>query len=189
MAIADITERIIKDANTLASAMQSESDSEIENLNSKAAEAINLEDKKNQEDISDVLEQNISKIKALAVQDAKKKIGTKKASLITDVFSEVEETIVKGSDSDYAKFIASLLGDLPSGITAVIYAPENRQKITADACKSHGITVQDVIVGEFSAGLRIVSDEFEYDMTLGSILKGIREKEDVTVANILFEDN
>ena len=49
-----------------------------------------------------------------------------------------------------------------------------------------GISTSDVKEADIKGGLKIVGDDFEYDLTFEKVLEGLREREEIEVANILL---
>ena len=184
MALANVTQEIIKAAKDQAAAAEAEAQGEISQINAdadaKIAELKDKEDKKLKEAIEHLTRQEISS----AELESKKIVLAKKKELLNDVFEETLADLVNApSDVKLAQYKAMV--EVSKTILANPKAlMSEKEDFTAEQLGVTSVEKTSKVV----SGLILQSEdgEQEIDMQYSTLLRSIWDREIKTVSDILF---
>lgn len=185
MALVDITNKIITDAETEAKRIVSHAESEAARIRAEAEKHADTSEHDAKVHIEKTLQDNERKIAASATQEVKMSLEAFRSEGIATVFERAQNSVVQLDDAAYEAFLHKLVESLPNDLHGTAEVPEARIAITKKVVAAKGLDLS-VTAGDVSAGLKIESDVCDFNLTIESLLARIREQYEVAVAEILF---
>jgi len=186
VALKDILNKIIKDAEDETAKINTEAEKEIKRLNNKAAREIETErlamKSRTRERRRFLKEQKEIEMEL----DTKKEILSKKQAEIDNIFNEVLRAIGDLPDKDYVEIIRKLLKKTPHGREGVFVIPKKRLEITEKEIKKVIPNAKFDASSKIEGGFIIKTKETEIDNSFASLLAQIKEDLEKDVADILF---
>ncbi len=186
MSLEQLTEKIIKDAETKKTSILSGARSYAEKKEKETQSLFISKRNDFEKNLTEKLSQNTEKIARHAEREVKLLIDKTKRDVLNNVFQESFETIEKSSDDLYQKILDSLFKDLPKNIDGFLLTKPERIEITKRTLEKNGITCpvkEDSSLGE---GFIIQGKTFEYNGTFKKLLVEKEKNLEVEIAHILF---
>ncbi len=187
MALTHIIEKIKKDAEKEAEKILSRAEHEkkeiqkdTENQKEKIKRDFDAETKK-------ILNKRKRSFSGKKQQEFNMAIEKEKRSLIDETFQEALEKLRSMSKEEYIKLLESRIsGTLKNEDVKQVMCPPDRKEETEEVLSRLGLKA-DIVPGEnIKEGVKIIGDDFEYDLTFESILSQKKKELEPEVARILF---
>ena len=189
MQINELKEKIIKDAQDKREHLIRDAIKKSSHIEQKAIASLHEKARLTRERTTRDLEENKRKVSTTAKQEVRLKIESLKQSLLEEVFSQVKQELISLSSESYELLLAQLLTKIPKEKTSVsieIEVPHKRKEESLRALKKAGINYDRIIETDIPFGLRMISETFEYDLTIETILSDLARRNKKMVADILF---
>ena len=184
MALANVTQEIIKAAQDQAAEAAAEAQGEINKINSEAdakiAELKDKEDKKLKEAIEHLTRQELSS----AELESKKIVLAKKKEILNDVFEETLEDLVNAPRDKKLEQYKAMVGVAKK----ILVNPKALMSVDDDfTAEELGVSVVEKS-DKITSGLILQSEdgEQEVDMEYSTLLRSVWDREIKTVSDILF---
>jgi len=189
MALADLTKKIIEDAEAESVRIIKNGEEKAAGILARAKEKRSALQKEYAQKLDHTLKDNESRVASSAEKDARRLIDEAKRALIEEVFDGIFENLVSLPDDEYEKILLPYIKSLPKDTHGTITAPENRIEITKKIFKNSQIDAEIKTSGSFLGGCIVSSPKHEYDFTFENILRGHRQDLEPEIARILFEND
>jgi len=189
MPLADITNKIIFDADVHAQAIIDDAEKEasriIESGKKERTEVL----KEYDTEIVRMLTDNVRKVTASASQEARKITEETRFNLLTTLFQSVEKKVMSLPSPAYVALFSKMIKKLSlSNVQIVsVHAPENRIEDTKAILASVGLSTK-ITTNTLLAGLIIETTDAEYTLTINELLSRVRMRYEVEIARLLFTD-
>jgi len=189
MALSDLIEKIVSEANKKAAFMKQVSDGEVKKILEEANKKAELQkeaiDKKADEKSSSVL----GKAKILASMESRSELLKGKREIIDSAYTNVLKGLREMDSSKYTELIAKMLKTL-SGNTSSgsLLIPVSRKKETEQAIKDAKVSfeIKDS-TDDFAGGFILFNDDVEFNFSFSYLInKIIRPTTELDVAQVLF---
>lgn len=187
MSVQEITQKIITDAEETALNIIRGAESEVkriaeetENLKKKAAEENEKETKK-------LLEEEKKKSLSRSNQSSRQRINSVKREILDAAYDKAMENIASLDDDEYGKLFEKTLSGLEKNKEIESFlVPEKRKEISEKILAKKGFQNAIIASKEFSGGIKVIGESFEYDLTFENLLKNLKESNETDIASKIF---
>ncbi|MDP2593675.1 MAG: hypothetical protein Q8P52_03450 [bacterium] len=188
MALSDITKKIISDASFEKEKLVKEAEEKARLFLADAKSHAEIMKKEGEEKLKKALSDNLKKVETGAELEKRRMVELLRDEVIKNAFENVSALVEKFSDNEYEGFTERILKILPKKITGKVVAPKGRLAPTKHAFKNAGISITDFSeTSEWTVGCKILNKDYDYDLTLPSLINKVRESEYGSVASKLFK--
>ncbi|MBU1075646.1 MAG: V-type ATP synthase subunit E [Spirochaetes bacterium] len=200
MAVEDIIKKIISDAEEKAGTILKEYKEQADKLIAGQKQELEKKDTSEKKRIDQEAEDHYKRLIQMAELEMRKSILDLKQRLILDVFTKVEEKISSMPKEDYQKFIENKIMDyIQTGSEVVIISKNDKERITGDFIDMINKKLKDKLHQEGSlklsketapikAGFILKSDKIQFNSSLESMLRELREKSESEIVNKFFKE-
>jgi len=186
MALADITEKILIDAQKRADDILADAGHKAEEIHENTENLKHELAKEGEASLEKTLTENEKRVTSAALQETKLELERTKREMVDEVFSSALKHLCSLADKEYESFLVSLMEKIPKHISGVITAASGKISITEKAVKSAGIDARVKEEGGFEGGFLFTGEKFEYNATFERIVEDTKGELEIEVARILF---
>ncbi|MEX0930344.1 MAG: V-type ATP synthase subunit E family protein [Candidatus Paceibacterota bacterium] len=187
MALTDITQKILADAQTQASEIKKDTATQVAVIERETSEQKNALKREHDAAVERDKEHRRRQERARAEQAKKRAVEVTKRENIDSVFTDVKEKLAQLPGEEYQKLITSLLNELPDDATGTLYAPATRIPETKEAlatARRSGLSLTED--ADLEGGFRITGERADYDYSFERLIEDIRDRQELAVAQALF---
>ena len=188
MPIADIEDKILKDAIKKAGCIVDEAKNEARKINSEAEDLKKEILKEGADSLKKIIAENEKRVVSAANQEVQLLIAKNKRKMLDEVFDTALQKLLSLSDAEYKKMLKKIL-EKTVGITdEKIFAPKEKVSVTEEVLKEMGLKNAVIPTSKFGGGIIAVGKNHEYNLTFENILADKKNSLEASVAKILFKE-
>jgi len=189
MSITDITKKIIEDAENEAVCIVNGGKEEVEKILSSQKSIKSELEEKHIKDTDALARDNQKRVQSAAQREVKINIEKAKRNSIDKVYADALDKLINLSEKEYKDVLKSLLKDIPKEAKGSIYFPKKREEETKNVLRDMGFKNELLVNNDFSGGIIFLGDDFEYNLTFEHVLESKKEKIEIELASILFNNS
>lgn len=186
MALNDITNKILEEAEVKKHQVEKETDALIKEI-----------EKEEEEEILELEERHQTKLereKRHKKQKAESRVGQKikliKESIrqkhVNKVFDDVYQNLVNLPAQEYKAMISSLLKEVPKTMQGVIKVPDSRLEETKQVLQEQNLSFGVESDSDLEGGFQILGDKNNFNYSFERIVSGARDNYELEIADLLF---
>jgi len=187
MALRDITEKILADAQGRAKDIAIKSEEESKDLKKKSEEKLREIAKEQEVAVLRQIKEIERSSFSIAQHGANMSLETEKRKAVDRVFSLALEGLLALPEKEYQLLISKHIKSLPKLSDAVFIVPEERLRVTKEVFSDVGVSGEVNTTKEFKGGYKVSSSTFEINMSFEHLLKDSKSNLEIDVARILFK--
>lgn len=185
MALSDITKKITDDAKTHVDRIRSEVREKVEVIDTETQKKVSEHTEAFEVELTQALMNNQQKVTATAEHEARLKVESAKQLALTEIFIEARAHISHLVDELYIEIFSRVATRLPKNVSGSVVVPTGRLEESKKVLKEfNGLT--DMKEQDIAGGFIITSDTAVYNLSLDQLLKEVKEKHDIELADLLF---
>lgn len=200
MAVEDIVKKIIKEAEEKAQSVMDEYKTEADKIKKEKKEWLKAFEDQEKEKIEQDADDHNKRLIQMAELEMRKDILDLKQKLITDVFLKVEDKILSMPKDDYQKLIENMIIKyIHTGDEEILISEHDKDRITSDFIDKINKKLKDKLKEEgklklskeyanIKAGFLLKSDKIQYNSSLESMLRELREQSESEIVKKLFKE-
>ncbi len=200
MAVEDIIKKIIKDAEDKAESILLEYKRQADDIKAKKKNLLKGTEEAEKKKIEQDADNHYKRLVQMAELKMRKEVLDLKQKLITDVFQKVEERIVSMPKEDYQSFIEKkIIEYIQTGREEIIISENDKNRITEDFIDRLNKKLKEKLREEGSlklsdesadikAGFILKSGKIQYNSSLESMLRELREKGEAEIVKKIFKE-
>ncbi len=187
MALADIVQKILEDAQSDAKQLVHNAEAEAQKIKKDAEDQATKISEKSQEEIEQKSQEMERKTKTLAESERKNLFLNKKRALLEKAFNEAKKELSKMPEKDLVEAFVAFLTTIDEK-DGTIYPAKGQKGIIEKALKTASKNYKTGEEKDFAGGFLFVGKSSEIDFSFDSIVdKNVRPKVELKIAKILFE--
>jgi len=189
MALHDITQKILDDANAEAQRIRRDAKAQIKRIIADAEAQKKARERASDQETERIIAQRERAALSRARRGAQQAIAAAKRAAIDDVLARVRAAIVDADDARYAQFLTRFIAAVPEGERGAISAvrvPPQRRAVTQDVLAKTGITAPLTDDATIDAGVVLVGADADYDLTLARVLADRARELEAQITQKLF---
>ncbi len=189
MALHDITKKIIDDAQSQAADIMRGAVTSVKEITQEAEKINKAHERQSDQETAQIIEARERTALSRARREAQKIIGAKRRELIDSVLAGVVKKISGADESQYREFVGGLLNTVDQAVyqdISEVRVPQSREVLMREVLAQKGIDAKVVADDAITAGMILVSQKADYDMTLERIMTDSAQELEQEIARILF---
>ncbi|MDD5066003.1 MAG: V-type ATP synthase subunit E [bacterium] len=198
MALEDIVKKILSEAENEARQILDEARKEADKIIRENKQSLQDLEKKEKVRIDQESEEYRKRLVQMADLEMRKELLSLKQQLVADVFKIVEDRILSLPREDYQEFIANkIIEIIETGTEEIVLTEKDKERITPDFVEKINSRLKEKlrekgqlkIAGEtipIKGGFILRSEKVQYNNSVESILKELREKIEPDIVKKLF---
>lgn len=200
MAVEDIVKKIIKDSEGKAESILLEYKKQADDIKEEKKSLLKGTEEAEKKKIEQDADNHYKRLVQMAELQMRKEVLDLKQKLITDVFQKVEERIVSMPKDDYQSFIEKkIIEYIQTGREEVIISENDKNRITEDFIEKLNKKLKEKLREEgdlklsdksadIKAGFILKSEKIQYNSSLESMLRELREKDEAEIVKKIFKE-
>jgi len=188
MSLQAIVEKIKANAQIEVQAIIAETQTKTAEIEKETKDQVNRLNEEFANSLQKRKEQKESVLTSLEKQKLSLKRQTVKRQLVDEVYQEAFSEILALSSADYVAMLLKKYKELvPAEVkVSLILAPENRLAEITEVAKGMNWNADIKADSSIIGGCKLVSDNFEFDLSLEKLFSQDRNKTETKVAKVLF---
>lgn len=189
MALSDIVQKILDDANLKAKQISSKSEALMKEINIENESKIEKMIEEKEVEVQKKEKAMISKTNNLILGERRNLLLKKKREILADVFEKAKKVLSQTSDKDLEEIITGAFSTI-SEEEGIIYPAKGSKSLIENVMKKAGKSYKIGNEKDFLGGFIFVSNDSEIDLTFEAIIdKIIKPKLELDIAQLLFNKN